>query len=214
LFQTIINLSEDFMKKTLIASAILAASLSTGAFAAATVGQAAPDFTLTDVNGKTVKLSDFKGKNVVMEWHNPGCPFVQKHYNTSNMQNLQNKYDAKETVWLTVNSTEAGHQDYMSNDKLNGYLAEKKATPDAYMTDADGKVGKSYGAKTTPHMYVINPAGMVVYAGAIDDKSGAKQEEVKTAKNFVVAALDDLKAGKPVATASTQPYGCSIKYKS
>ena len=202
------------MNTKLIVSAILAASLSTGAFAAATVGQAAPDFSLTDVNGKAVKLSDFKGKNVVMEWHNPGCPFVQKHYDTNNMQSLQNKYDAKDTVWLTVNSTETKHQDYMSSDKLKGYLAEKKAAPDAYMLDADGKTGKAYGAKTTPHMYVINPAGMVVYAGAIDDKAGTKAEEIKTAKNYVVTALDDLKAGKPVANASTQPHGCSIKYKS
>ncbi len=202
------------MLKTLIACAVLAASFSNGAFAATTVGQAAPDFALTDVNGKTVKLSDFKGKNVVMEWHNPGCPFVQKHYNSNNMQTLQNKYDAKDTVWLTVNSTETGHQDYLSNDKLRGYIADKKAAPDAYMTDADGKVGKTYGAKTTPHMYVINPAGLVVYAGAIDDKPGTKIEEVKGAKNFVVAALDDLAAGKPVSAATTQPYGCSVKYKS
>ena len=202
------------MLKTLIAAAVTAASFSTGAFAAATVGQAAPDFALTDVNGKTVKLSDFKGKNVVMEWHNPGCPFVQKHYNSSNMQTLQNKYDAKETVWLTVNSTETGHQDYLNNDKLRGYIADKKAAPDAYMTDADGKVGKTYGAKTTPQMFVINPAGMLVYAGAIDDKPGTKVEEIKGAKNFVVAALDDLKAGKPVSAATTQPYGCSVKYKS
>ncbi len=202
------------MLKTLIASAVLAASFSSGALAAATVGQAAPDFALTDVNGKTVKLSDFKGKNVVMEWHNPGCPFVQKHYNSNNMQTLQNKYDAKDTVCLTVNSTETGHQDYLSNDKLRGYIADKKAAPDAYMIDADGKVGKTYGAKTTPHMYVINPAGLVVYAGAIDDKPGTKIEEVKGAKNFVVAALDDLAAGKPVSAATTQPYGCSVKYKS
>ena len=202
------------MKIKLIVAAMIAALMSTGAFAAATVGEAAPNFSLTDINGKTVKLSDFKGKNVVMEWHNPGCPFVQKHYNTSNMQTLQNKYDAKETVWLTVNSTETAHQDYMSSDKLKGYIAEKKAAPDAYMLDADGKVGKSYGAKTTPHMYVINPAGMVVYAGAIDDKAGTKAEEIKTAKNYVVTALDDLKAGRPVANASTQPYGCSVKYKS
>ena len=202
------------MKIKLIVAAMIAALMSTGAFAAATVGQAAPNFSLTDINGKTVKLSDFKGKNVVMEWHNPGCPFVQKHYNTSNMQTLQNKYDAKETVWLTINSTETAHQDYMSSDKLKGYIAEKKAAPDAYMLDADGKVGKSYGAKTTPHMYVINPAGMVVYAGAIDDKAGTKAEEIKTAKNYVVTALADLKAGRPVANASTQPYGCSVKYKS
>ena len=202
------------MKIKLIVAAMIAASMSTGAFAAATVGQAAPNFSLPDINGKIVKLSDFKGKNVVMEWHNPGCPFVQKHYNTSNMQTLQNKYDAKETVWLTINSTETAHQDYMSSDKLKGYIAEKKAAPDAYMLDVDGKVGKSYGAKTTPHMYVINPAGMVVYAGAIDDKAGTKAEEIKTAKNYVVTALDDLKAGRPVANASTQPYGCSVKYKS
>ena len=202
------------MLKTLIATALIAASFSSGAFAAATVGQAAPDFALTDVNGKAVKLSDFKGKNVVMEWHNPGCPFVQKHYNGNNMQMLQNKYDATDTVWLTVNSTDAGHQDYLSNDKLHGYIADKKAAPDSYLTYADGKVDKTYGAKTTPHMYVINPAGMVVYAGAIDDKPGTNVNEIKGARNFVVAALDDLKSGKPVSTATTQPYGCSVKYKS
>lgn len=201
------------MLKMLIATAFIAASFSSGAFAAATVGQAAPDFALTDVNGKTVKLSDFKGKNVVMEWHNPGCPFVQKHYNSNNMQTLQNKYDAKDTVWLTVNSTNAGHQDYLSNDKLRRYIAHKKAAPDSYLTDADGNVGKTYGAKTTPHMYVINSAGMVVYAGAIDDKPGTNVNEIKGAKNFVVAALDDLKSGKPVSAATTQPYGCSVKYK-
>jgi peroxiredoxin len=204
------------MKTTFLAAALLAASLSGGAvsaFAAATVGQAAPDFGLTDVNGKAVKLADFKGKHVVVEWHNPGCPFVQKHYDTNNMQSLQAKYDAKDTVWLSVNSTAKSHQDYLDDAKLKGYLAEKKATPDAYMTDADGKVGKAYGAKTTPHMYVINPAGMVVYAGAIDDKPSAKKEDVRGAKNFVVAALDDSKAGKPVASASTSPYGCSVKYQ-
>ncbi len=149
-----------------------------------------------------------------MEWHNPGCPFVQKHYNSNNMQMLQHKYDATDTVWLTVNSTDAEHQDYLSNDKLRGYIADKKAAPDSYLTDADGKVGKTYGAKTTPHMYVINPAGMVVYAGAIDDKPGTNVNEIKGARNFVVAALDDLKSGKPVSTATTQPYGCSVKYKS
>jgi peroxiredoxin len=203
------------MKKTLLVAALLATSMSMGAmsaFAAATVGQSAPDFALTDVNGKAVKLADFKGKHVVVEWHNPGCPFVQKHYDTNNMQSLQDKYDAKDTVWLTVNSTAKSHQDYMADDKLKGYLAEKKSAPDAYMTDVDGKVGKAYGAKTTPHMYVINPAGMVVYAGAIDDKPSAKKDDVKGAKNYVVAALDESKAGKTVASASTSPYGCSVKY--
>ena len=199
------------MKKALI-SALMASLFASAAFAA-TVGKPAPDFALTDVNGKAVKLADFKGKHVVLEWHNPACPFVVKHYDSSNMQSLHNKYDAKDTVWLTINSTNPAHQDFMANDKLKGYLADKKAAPDNYMTDADGKVGQTYAAKTTPHMYVINPAGILVYAGAIDDKRGTKQEEIKTAKNFVIAALDESKAGKPITTASTQPYGCSVKYK-
>lgn len=180
---------------------------------AASVGQPAPDFSLSDLNGKAVKLADFKGRHVVLEWHNPACPFVVKHYDSGNMQSLQNKYDAKDTVWLSINSTNPSHQDYMAADKLKGYIADKKAAPDNYMIDADGKVGQAYNAKTTPHMYIINPAGMLVYAGAIDDKRGSKQEETKTAKNFVVAALDQSRAGKPVATASTTPYGCSVKYK-
>jgi peroxiredoxin len=199
------------MKKALITA--IAATLFATAASAATVGKPAPDFSLTDVNGKAVKLADFKGKHVVLEWHNPACPFVVKHYDSSNMQSLHNKYDAKDTVWLTINSTNPSHQDFMANDKLKGYLADKKASPDSYMTDADGKVGQSYAAKTTPHMYVINPAGMLVYAGAIDDKRGTKQDEIKTAKNFVVAALEESKAGKPISTPSTQPYGCSVKYK-
>ena len=193
---------------------LTAAAFATAAFAnAATIGQQAPDFTLTDLNGKAVKLADFKGKHVVLEWHNPACPFVVKHYDSGNMQSLQNKYDAKDTVWLSINSTNPAHQDYMSNDKLKGYLADKKAAADSYMPDTDGKVGQLYGAKTTPHMYIINPTGTLVYAGAIDDKRGSKQEEIKIAKNHVVAALDESRSGKPVTTALTTPYGCSVKYK-
>lgn len=202
---------KNTLRPTLVAS-LVAALVSTTAFASATVGKPAPDFSLTDVNGKTVKLADFKGKHVVLEWHNPACPFVVKHYDSGNMQSLQNKYDAKDTVWLTVNSTSKSHQDFMDAGKLKGYIADKKASPDAYMPDADGKTGLAYGAKTTPHMYVINPAGMLVYAGAIDDKRGTKQEEIKTATNYVVAALDESKAGKAVTTPSTNPYGCSVKY--
>ncbi|MBL8523756.1 MAG: thioredoxin family protein [Betaproteobacteria bacterium] len=199
------------MKRTIIAAAL---SLFAGsALAAASVGKPAPDFTLTDLNGKTVKLADYKGKHVVLEWHNPNCPFVVKHYDSGNMPGLQGKYDAKDTVWLSINSTNTAHQDYMAPAKLKTYLAEKKASPDAYMTDAEGTVGLEYGAKTTPHMYVINPAGTLVYAGAIDDKRSTKLEDVKTAKNYLVAALDESKAGKPVSTATTQPYGCSVKYK-
>jgi peroxiredoxin len=195
-------------------AAVLASTLSATAFASATVGQLAPDFSLTDLNGKTVKLSDFKGKHVVLEWNNPHCPFVVKHYDSGNMPGLQAKYDAKDTVWLTLNSTHPSHQDFMGADKLKAYLADKKASPDAYLADPDGKAGMAYGAKTTPHMFVINPAGMVVYAGAIDDKRSTKVEDVKTAKNYVVPAVEESKAGKPVTVSSTQPYGCSVKYKS
>ena len=182
------------------------------AFASTAVGKAAPDFALADVNGKVVKLADFKGKHVVLEWSNPGCPFVQKHYDSNNMQSLQKKYDAKDTVWLTINSTNASHQDYLSNEKLNGYITAKNAEPDAYMADADGKVGRLFGAKTTPHMYVINPAGMVIYAGAIDDKPSANKADVAGAKNYVVAALAESSAGKAVSVATTPAYGCSVKY--
>lgn len=198
------------MKKIALLLTLLTAG---AAFGAANVGKPAPDFTLNDLNGKPVKLSDFKGKHVVLEWHNPACPFVMKHYDSGNMQSLQSRYDAKETVWLTINSTNPAHQDFMSNDKLKAYEAEKKAAPDAYVTDADGKVGLEYGARTTPHMYVINPAGMLVYAGAIDDKRSTDKADVKTAKNHVVAALEESVAGKPVSLANTQPYGCSVKYK-
>ncbi len=199
------------MKKFFIAA--LTALFFSGPVFAAIVGKAAPDFTLTDISGKTVRLADFSGKHVVLEWHNPACPFVMKHYDSNNMQLLQNKYDAKDTVWLIINSTNPSHQDYMSNDKLKNYVADKKAAPDNYLTDADGVVGQLYSAKTTPHMYIINPAGMLVYAGAIDDKRSTAKEDVKTAKNFVVAALDQSKAGNPVTPPSTTPYGCSVKYR-
>ena len=194
------------------AIAIASTGVTVSAFASATVGKAAPDFALTDVDGKAVKLANFKGKHVVLEWSNPGCPFVQKHYDSNNMQSLQKKYDAKDTVWLTINSTNPSHQDYLSNEKLKGYITAKSAAPDAYMADADGKIGRLYGAKTTPHMYVINPAGMVIYAGAIDDKPSANKADVAGAKNYVVAALDESKAGKAITAASTQAYGCSVKY--
>jgi peroxiredoxin len=196
-----------------LTTTLMTSCLSTAALAAATVGKPAPEFTLNNLDGKPVQLADYRGKHVVLEWHNPGCPFVQKHYDSNNMQSLQNKYDAKDTVWLSVNSTNTGHQDYMSNAKMKDHLAEKKAAPDAYLTDTDGKIGKAYGARTTPHMYVIDPAGKLVYAGAIDNKPGTSRDEIKTAKNFVVAALDESKAGKAVSTATTPPYGCSVKYQ-
>jgi alkyl hydroperoxide reductase subunit AhpC len=200
-------------------TALAVLALSTAAFGltaqAATVGQAAPDFTLTDVNGKAVKLSDFKGKTVVLEWTNPGCPFVRKHYQQSgNMPKLQKEKADAGVVWLAINSTEAGHGDYLAPAKMGAWMTEQKAAATATLMDTDGKVGQAYAAKTTPHMYVIDAKGMLAYAGAIDSISSAKADDISKATNFVRAAVADLKAGKAVATPSTRPYGCSVKYKS
>lgn len=181
---------------------------------ATTVGQPAPDFSLTDVNGKAVKLSGFKGATVVLEWTNPGCPFVQKHYNTTNMQTLQKDATAKGVVWLSINSTEKNHQDYLAPAKLDAKInGEWKGAASYLLMDESGKVGQAYTAKTTPHMYVIDPSGKLVYAGGIDDKRSANPADVKTAKNFVRAALDETLAGKPVSVATATPYGCSVKYQ-
>jgi peroxiredoxin len=193
-------------------AATAAALAAAGALAAAAPGQPAPAFTATDLAGKPVSLADYKGKTVVLEWHNFGCPFVQKHYRSGNMQALQKKYGG-EVVWLSVNSTNAGHQDYQSPAQLTKALAEAGAAPTRFVMDEPGTVGLAYGAKVTPHMYIIDPAGKVVYNGAIDDKRSTDVADVKTAKNFVVAALDELKAGRPVTNASNAPYGCTIKYK-
>jgi len=175
-------------------------------------GQPAPDFTLTDVSGKTVKLSDQKGKFVVLEWVNPDCPYVQKHYNSANMQNLQKEYGGRQVVWLTINSTREGHSEFKSPQQMGGWMKEKGGAPAATLLDRDSKVGKSYGAVTTPHMYVIDPKGSLVYVGAIDDKRSTNVADVKTAKNYVRVALEESLAGKPVSTASTSPYGCTVKY--
>ena len=190
----------------------LAAALPAAVFANAPAGQPAPSFTVTDLTGKPVKLEDFKGKTVVLEWHNFGCPFVQKHYRSGNMQALQKKY-GNDVVWLAVNSTNKSASDYTEPAKLTMQLKDFGAAPANYLMDEPGAMGKAYGAKTTPHMYIIDPTGKVVYNGAIDDKRSTNPEDVKTAKNYVVAALDELKAGKPVSVASTAPYGCTVKYR-
>jgi peroxiredoxin len=190
----------------------VAAMFAVGAAHAASVGKPAPDFTLTDVNGKKVSLSDFKGKTVVLEWHNPACPFVVKHYDSNNMQNTQKKNISADTVWLAVNSTNPKHQDFMANDKLSAYSKDKGMAATAYLVDADGKVGNAYAAKTTPHMYIIDAKGTLVYNGAIDDKKSSNKADIPGAKNFVNVAFDELKAGKPISNASNAPYGCSVKY--
>lgn len=178
----------------------------------ALVGKPAPAFTLTDSNGKKHNLADFKGKFVVLEWVNYDCPFVRKHYNSGNMQSLQKAYTEKGIVWLSVNSSAAGKQGNFAPEKINTLIKEKGAQPSAYLIDSDGQVGRLYGARTTPHMYIINPQGELIYNGAIDDKPSADPADIGTAKNFVRTALDEALAGKPVTTSATQPYGCSVKY--
>jgi peroxiredoxin len=185
---------------------------SAATFAAAPSGSLAPSFAAKDLNGNPVNLADFKGKTVVLEWNNFGCPFVQKHYRSGNMQALQAKYGA-DVVWLTVNSTNRASTDYEAPTRLATELRDFHAVPAKYLMDDPGSIGMAYGAKTTPHMFVIDPAGKVVYNGAIDDKRSTDLEDVKGAKNYVAAALDELKAGKPVTVASTTPYGCSVKYR-
>ena len=179
---------------------------------AASIGQAAPAFELVDVDGKRVSLADFKGKHVVLEWTNPGCPFVVKHYGSQNMQALQKEFTAKNVVWLSISSTAKGHYDYLAPAALGNQYKEWGSAPTALLMDDSGKVGQAYGARTTPHMYVIDPAGQLVYAGGIDDKRSANPADVKTAKNYVRAALGESMAGKPVSTSTATPYGCSVKY--
>ncbi len=167
------------------------------------VGSAAPNFTGTDSHGKNHSLTDFKGKFVVLEWFNPDCPFVKAQYDPKHMQELQKLFTKKGVVWLSVDSSAPGKQGHLTGDQANAVLKEKGASPTALLLDPEGKIGRLYGAKTTPHMFVIDPSGKLIYAGAIDDKQG---------KNYVRAALEEALAGKPVSVAATQPYGCSVKY--
>ena len=193
-------------------AAVIAAAACGAAFANAPADQSAPAFTVTDLSGKPVSLADYQGKTVVLEWHNFGCPFVQKHYRSGNMQALQKKY-AGDVVWLAVNSTTRTASDYTEPAKLAGQLRDFGAAPAKYLMDDPGTMGHAYGAKTTPHMFIIDAAGKVVYNGAIDDKRSTNLEDVKGAKNYVAAALDEIKAGKPVSVSTTTPYGCSVKYR-
>ncbi|MDQ3273114.1 MAG: thioredoxin family protein [Pseudomonadota bacterium] len=189
-----------------------ALSLTTPAIAAASVGQAAPDFSATDTSGQTRKLSDYKGKLVVLEWTNPGCPFVQKHY-SGNMQSLQKEFGSKGVVWLAINSTETGSGDYLTPAKLASWLGEKQAAPTATLMDESGKIGQLYGARTTPHMYIVSPQGQLIYAGGIDSIASARVDDIKTATNYVRQGLNEALGGKPLSMASSRAYGCSIKYK-
>jgi peroxiredoxin len=175
-------------------------------------GQAAPDFSEADTAGKAVRLADFRGKFVVLEWTNPECPFVRKHYESRNMQGLQKEFGGRDVVWLAVNSTVLGHAEHKSGTQMADWMRGQGAAARAVLIDADSSTGRLYAAKTTPHMFVIDPQGKVVYAGAIDDRRSANPADVKGARNHVRAALDEAMAGKPVTVASTTPYGCSVKY--
>jgi peroxiredoxin len=190
--------------------AVLTLSLSAAAHAAPELGKPAPDFTLADQSGKPVKLSDSKGKFVVLEWFNEGCPFVKKHYASKNMQSLQAKYGKKGVVWYSIVSSRAGKEGHLTPaeaaDRLKGMSAK------AILLDEKGDVGRLYGAKTTPHMFVVDKKGALIYMGGIDDNASANPEDIKAAKNYVAAALDEALSGKPVSTPSSRPYGCSVKY--
>ncbi len=199
------------LRRTLFALPLLLAAA--GAQAVATVGQPAPEITLKDTTGKTVRLSDFKGKHVVLEWTNPGCPFVRKHYDSGNMPATQKDAAGKGVVWLAVNSTEKASGDYLEPAKLTSWLKERQSVPTAILMDEEGTAGRAYGARTTPHMYIVNPQGQLIYAGGIDSIPSAKADDIPRATNYVKTGLAEALAGKPLTAATTRPYGCSIKYK-
>jgi peroxiredoxin len=177
------------------------------------VGDAAPAFTATDSHGQAQSLDKYRGKFVVLEWHNQGCPYTRKHYQSGNMQELQHEWTARGVAWFTVISSAPGQQGYMTPDQENAYVAEKRAAPTAVLLDPDGKLGRLYGAKTTPHMFVIDSQGKLVYEGAIDDRPTPDVDDVKGADNYVNDALSAAMAGKPVAKPFTRSYGCSVKYR-
>ena len=177
----------------------------------ATVGQPAPAFSAKDTAGKTVSLADYIGKYVVIEWTNPDCPFVQKHYDSGNMPATQKRATAKGAVWLSVNTDD---HDAKSGAALQSWLKTKTAAPTALVLDGDGKIGRAYGARTTPHLYIVDPQGKLVYAGAIDSKPTANKADIASATNYVDQTLAEATAGKPISQAQTRAYGCTVKYPS
>jgi hypothetical protein len=181
-------------------------------FSAARVGEAAPEFTATASDGKSYRLADYRGKYVVLEWHNNGCPYVGKHYKSGNMQRLQKEWTGRGVAWFTVLSSAPGQQGYVSASEENEYVRKMQAAPTAALLDPTGQVGHLYEAKTSPQMIVINPQGVVIYDGAIDDKPTTDLEDVPGATNYVSLALEQAMAGNQVATTTTRPYGCSVKY--
>jgi hypothetical protein len=176
------------------------------------IGKPAPGFSANDVNGRVVRLSDFKGKTVVLEWNNPECPFVKKHYGSGNMQKTQAAAKKDGVVWLSINSSGEGKQGHMDGAKAKTVIASLNAQPTAYLLDPKGIIGNGYGAKTTPHMYIVDAKGTLVYEGGIDDKPTPNPADINGARNHVLAALGELKAGKAVSVPKSRPYGCAVKY--
>ena len=196
--------------------AALTSLIGTAVFAAdvPAVGGAAPDFSLPDASGKTHSLSQYKGKYVVLEWFNPQCPFVKKHYGNSNMQNLQKEFTEKGVIWLTIDSNAPGTEGSLTPEEAQKIAASWKTHETAILLDPDGKAGRAYGAKNTPNMVIINPVGKIIYHGAIDSKATPNPSDIPSSTNYVKAALEQSLAGQSVATPETKPYGCSVKYKS
>ena len=200
---------------TMFASAAAMALLAAGpSQAEPKVGTAAPAFSAVNSEGKTVNLGDYKGKTIVLEWTNDGCPYVRKHYGSGNMQALQKKWTDQGIVWLTVISSPPGEQGFADAARANSLTTERNAKPSQVLLDPKQQVARAFGATVTPHMYIIKPDGVLAYAGGIDDKPTTRQADVKDAKNFVDDALAELKAGKPVSNPATRAYGCTVKYSS
>ena len=191
---------------------ILGLLLFSAAAFAARVGESAPDFTATDSNGKVQKLSDYKGKFVVLEWTNQSCPYTRKHYESGNMQKLQKEWTQKGVVWFTVVSSAPGAQGYVTAAEENDYVKKVNAAPTAVLLDPKGDLGHLFAAKTTPHMFIIDPSGKLVYNGAIDDHPTTDVSDIAGSTNYVSQALEQALSGKPIAEAATRPYGCSVKY--
>jgi peroxiredoxin len=195
---------------------ILSLSIFTSALYAAAspaVGSTAPDFTLPDANGKTHSLSDEKGKYVVLEWFNPDCPFVKKHYGSGNMQKMQSEYTSKGVVWFSIDSNAPGAEGNLTPEQAQNVMKKWNTKQTALLLDPNGKAGRSYGARNTPHMFVINPEGKIIYEGAIDSKATPNPDDIASSTNYVKVALDESMSGKPVSNSNTRPYGCSVKYK-
>ena len=199
--------------KTILITLTSLAAGAVFAFDPPPVGSAAPDFSLADAKGETHSLSQYKGKYVVLEWFNPQCPFVKKHYGSGNMQKLQEQYTSKDVVWLTINSSAPGTLGALTPEQAEEKMTEWKTHETALLLDSEGKAGRAYGAKNTPNMVVINPEGKIVYEGAIDNKATPNPADIPSSTNYVKVALDESFAGKPVTTSRTKPYGCAVEYK-